>query len=1444
MLYDDQKKSASIAHKETEAILRTAIECLPFDVFMINKKGYYIMQNSTCKEHWGDVLGKRPEIVANNEDTLKIWETNNKRAFSGETVTGEVSFELNGEVHYFYNIISPVYIENVIQYIIGINIEITENKEAKRKLRESENKYQEMIENLDFGFFQVSLDGTILTHNRKYNEIFGIDPLKCLNGEKTINYWKNKNDRQKFILELKKNGRVKNYIATAKKINGETIILQENSHLIYDNKGVPIASEGTIIDITEKYNLERNLEDSEKRYRDIAELLPDVIFETDLNLNLTYVNSIAFKKFGYTKEDLSSGLNINLFVEKTYRELASKNIRLIFQGKDTTPQEYLLVKKDGTKFYGLVHSRPIYKDKKIIGIRGTITDINNLVMAEKELKESEVKFRRIFESIPDIFFLLSEDSTILDYAGKKEDLYIPPEEFIGKRMSEILPSKIGLLVDEYIENTLKTQKPHYLEYSLPLKNETRLYEARFLYFSKSSIAVFIRDITTRKQIEQKLISSEEKYRKLFENSPIGLMEQDFSELKRYIEDLKASGINDFEKYLTDNPKEVFKFISKVKVIDVNRKVLEIYKAKSKKSFILGINKLSENNNGMSEEIFLDNKMELLSLIKGNLIYESVIATKTNTGDKIHLHAKTSVVPGFENTWSKVIVSLTDITKRKVTEQKLMESEEKYRHLYESSPYSIILINMEGIIIDCNLSSEKLSGFNKNELIGMNFAHSNFIPKEHIYVVVKDFKTLLKNEVLEPREIELFTHEKKHVWVSYQASICTIENEKIIQVIIEDISKRKKVEENLKESEAKYHKLFETSPDAVILTNLNGTILEANSALENIFGYSPQEFIGENFMDLEIYYENALDILLKGYEDLLNMNYLEAVELPIKTKYNTINWVQLKATLINMKGKQCILVVIHDISNLKETEEVIRKNEAKFRDILETSSVGVMEFDVINKKLLYINPKLLNIIGFEKDEITEELIRNHIIHPRDLVKLLKTFEEQDLEFRVKDKQNKVKWLAGKRIPHYKENGEIESIRIWLDDITEKKMYENLIYELNINFLNFTADIRNNINLLLNTCLKLLDGNMILYIHKLKSEDRESYQIITPNDTYNYNQYAFDKLFIKILFNEEHDFPQTFFDIDRMIYATSDPFIIENKFKGSFGKVIKSHEGLNSAVCIFYKNNPIISGQDKLVLFLICDAIEIEQRRWQVQQDLEKQNITLNKINKLKSELFSRTSHELKTPLISVKGFTELLLTLYKAKLDPEIISILNEIKDGSKRLEKIINLLLDSTKLEAGQLSLNLQDEDLTFLIKFCVRELQGLAKLRNQSISLNLSDEMKTKFDKERIYEVFSNLLVNAIKYTPPDGNITINSKTYDNVYEVSIKDNGIGFTEDEKSLIFKQFGKIERYGQGWDIAADGTGLGLYITKKLVELHGGKIWFESEGRNKGTTFYFTIPIKK
>ena len=142
----------------------------------------------------------------------------------------------------------------------------------------------------------------------------------------------------------------------------------------------------------------------------------------------------------------------------------------------------------------------------------------------------------------------------------------------------------------------------------------------------------------------------------------------------------------------------------------------------------------------------------------------------------------------------------------------------------------------------------------------------------------------------------------------------------------------------------------------------------------------------------------------------------------------------------------------------------------------------------------------------------------------------------------------------------------------------------------------------------------------------------------------------------------------------------------------------------------------------------------------------------------------------------------------------------------------------------------------------CVSEFEGMLVLRNHTINLEISDKLICSFESEQIYNVITNIISNAIKYTPYNGKIKVKSEIINDFIIISVEDNGIGFSKEEKSLIFKQFGKIERYGQGYDVISEGSGLGLYISKKIIEMHGGEIWVESEGRDKGSTFYFSLPI--
>ena len=150
--------------------------------------------------------------------------------------------------------------------------------------------------------------------------------------------------------------------------------------------------------------------------------------------------------------------------------------------------------------------------------------------------------------------------------------------------------------------------------------------------------------------------------------------------------------------------------------------------------------------------------------------------------------------------------------------------------------------------------------------------------------------------------------------------------------------------------------------------------------------------------------------------------------------------------------------------------------------------------------------------------------------------------------------------------------------------------------------------------------------------------------------------------------------------------------------------------------------------------------------------------------------------------------------------------------------------------------MNLSRENISEIIRECIEEIKYLANLRNLYIQLDLPVEVYFNLDKIRIGQVITNLLSNAIKNTPSKGLVKITLKEINNAIYFSVTDTGVGLTESDMEQLFKQFGKIERYGQQLDIDIEGTGLGLYISKEIVELHGGTIWAESEGRNKGATF--------
>jgi PAS domain S-box-containing protein len=251
--------------------------------------------------------------------------------------------------------------------------------------------------------------------------------------------------------------------------------------------------------------------------------------------------------------------------------------------------------------------------------------------------------------------------------------------------------------------------------------------------------------------------------------------------------------------------------------------------------------------------------------------------------------------------------------------------------------------------------------------------------------------------------------------------------------------------------------------------------------------------------------------------------------------------------------------------------------------------------------------------------------------------------------------------------------------------------------------------------------------------------------------------------------------------------------------------------------------------------LISIIDVTDKK-QAEQLIIEENKRLLELEELRQDLITRVSHELKTPMTSIYGTMQILLGIFREKLDKETLKYVKIGYRGCLRLKDLIENLLDASRLESKKFELKLQKEDLGLLIDDCVNDISYLAETRNQAIEIVAPHTVDFEIDRLRFRQVITNIISNAIKNTPRGGNIVINLNGEEEFIDILVRDNGVGLTQKEKERLFEKFGKIERYGMDLDVDIEGCGLGLYISKEIVELHGGQILVESEGRNKGSTF--------
>lgn len=241
------------------------------------------------------------------------------------------------------------------------------------------------------------------------------------------------------------------------------------------------------------------------------------------------------------------------------------------------------------------------------------------------------------------------------------------------------------------------------------------------------------------------------------------------------------------------------------------------------------------------------------------------------------------------------------------------------------------------------------------------------------------------------------------------------------------------------------------------------------------------------------------------------------------------------------------------------------------------------------------------------------------------------------------------------------------------------------------------------------------------------------------------------------------------------------------------------------------------------------------------ELAMANAELRHLDEVKSTFISVAAHELQTPLSSINGFIEMLLDEVYGPINEEQKEALDIVQRSAIRLISIIKNLLDVTRIEAGRIELALRPINLPELIESIVAEFRPQIEARQQNLLLSLQPNLPFALcDHTRTIQIVGNLLSNAIKYTPNKGTIKIISQPADTegFLQLSVSDSGVGISQDDQKMLFTRFFRSE---SAHVTGESGTGLGLYITRALVELHGGQIWAESE-LWQGSTFNVTFPI--
>lgn len=494
-----------------------------------------------------------------------------------------------------------------------------------------------------------------------------------------------------------------------------------------------------------------------------------------------------------------------------------------------------------------------------------------------------------------------------------------------------------------------------------------------------------------------LSSNEARFRGLFEYAPVSIWEEDFSAVRQFINDLTRAGVNNFSAHFDKHPEDLEECARRVKIVDVNRATLEMYQAEDKTQLLADLSQV------LGDESLTSFKEELLSLIRGDMIFESELFNNTLRGEKRAVFLRLTVAPGFEQTWEKVFVGISDITERRKAETALAVERDLLQALMDNIPDTIYFKDTMSRFTRINRAQVKVLGVAMPEdAIGktdFDFFPATELAKgfyEEEQQIVKTGQSLTNHIQFIP------TVDGQPRWFAATKVPIKDDNENVIGLVgvSRDITALKKAEDALREAEIKYRTLVEHLPAIVYLDEYDPTLsagyrpLYMSPQVEVILGYRPEEFLENPELWPSLLHpddrERALTTEAKHYEagDALRQEY------HVIARDGRVVWLRDEAVMIrdDANGKMFSQGVLLDITARKEAEDALRQSEERFRLISWATKDAVWDWNLSTNQIQW-GAGLQKIFHYssETSQTDAEWWRDHI-HPQDRAKVDRTLHQ--------------------------------------------------------------------------------------------------------------------------------------------------------------------------------------------------------------------------------------------------------------------------------------------------------------------------------------------------------------------------------------------------------------------------------------------------------------------